>query len=190
MHPAVDGWEDLCGLTLVEIARRRGVSPFTALLELSERSRGAAVMLFSTYSGDPSDESTLEVVLSKDWCLFETDAVLRTGGFGNPAALGTFPRILGRYVRERRLFDLESALHRMTSASADRFGLTDRGRLAVGHAADVVVFDPRHIIDSTPNGAESAGRPVGIEHVYVNGVHAVDAGKAQADRCAGRVLRV
>jgi N-acyl-D-amino-acid deacylase len=174
---------------VAEIGRQRSMSPFAAFRELSEQSRGAAVMLFHTYSGEPGNESALDSVLSRDYCLFETDAAIRSSGFPNPAALGTFPRVLGRYARERRLFPLEAAVRRMTSASAERFGLAGRGRLARGFAADVVVFDPETISDTTPAGARPAGRPVGIEHVFVNGVHAVDCGSAQSGRPAGRVLR-
>ena len=189
MSSGVPGWDDLCGLTVEEIGRRWGTSAFSALLQLGERSRGAAVMLFSTYSGDTGDESALEAVLSRPFCLFETDAVLHAEGHPNPAALGTFPRILGRHVRERGLFGLEAAIHRMTAASAERYGLSDRGRLARGMAADVVVFDPRTISDNTPSGAEPARPPVGVGHVLVNGVLVVDGGMARPGEGAGRVLR-
>jgi len=189
MNAGVPGWEEMCGLTVPEIARQRGLSPFAAFLEISEQTRGAAVMLFDTYSGDSGDERALEAVLGRDYCLFESDAVLRSGGFPNPAALGTFPRVLGRMVRERRLVDLEGAVRRMTAASAERFGLTDRGRLEQGRAADVVIFDADEIADSTPTGGQPAARPKGIEHVFVNGVHAVEGGRAKAAPGAGRVLR-
>ncbi len=189
MNAGVAGWDEMCGLTVPEIAQRRGLSPFAAFLELSEQSRGAAVMLFENYSGDARDQRALESVLGLDYCLIESDAVIRSAGFGNPAAFGTFPRVLGRFVRERRLASLEAAVHRMTGASADRFGLVDRGRLRVGGAADVVVFDPATIADSTPSDGGAAGRPVGIDHVFVNGEHVVADGRSQSGRCAGRVLR-
>lgn len=189
MNAGAPGWDEMCGLTVTEIARERGISPFAAFLALSEETRGAAVVLLESYSGDASDESALESVLGLDYCLFETDAVLRSNGFANPAALGAFPRALGRYARERKLFGLEAAVHRMTGASAERFGLADRGRLAPGCAADVVVFDADAISDSTPGGARAATRPVGIEHVFVNGTHAVEHGRAGTSHGAGRVLR-
>lgn len=189
MNAGAPGWEGMCGLTVPEIARQRGISPFAAFLEISEQTRGAAVMLFGTFSGASGDERALESVLGRDYCLFETDAVLRSGGFPNPAALGTFPRVLGRYVRERRLLELETAVRRMTAASAERFGLTDRGRLAKGCAADVVIFDADEVADTTPTGGQPATRPKGIEHVFVNGAHAVENGRAKAAQGAGRVLR-
>ena len=78
----------------------------------------------------------------------------------------------------------------MTSASADRFGLTDRGRLARGKAADVVVFDPETISDVTPVDGQPAGRPKGIRHVFINGTHVVKQGSYIEGSRAGRVLRV
>ena len=188
MNPGVAAWNDLCGLTVPEIGQRWGMSPFAALIEISRESRGAAVMLFQKYSGEPGREEALEAVLRCDHCLIETDAVLRAHGHPNPAALGTFPRVLGRYVRKRRLFGLEAAIRRMTGASADRFGLGDRGRLVAGKAADIVIFDPATIEDSTPRGG-AAGRPLGIDQVFVNGVVAVEGGRTCARASAGRVLR-
>ena len=122
-------------------------------------------------------------------CLFETDAVTKSTGYPNPAALGTFPKILGHFVRDRRFFRIEEAIHGMTLASARRFGIKDRGSLAPGKAADVVVFDPQHVFDTPPAGARPAGRPKGIAHVFVNGVHAVRDGVYVSGARAGQVLR-
>lgn len=188
MDAAVPGLEALNGLTIAQIAKEWKTSAFNAMLRLAEQSRGATTMLFHSYSGDSSDERALEAVLGYEVCLFETDVILKRGGHPNPAALGTFPRILGPLLRERKLFGLESAIHRMTGASAERFGFRDRGWLAPGKAADVVVFDPSRIADTPPVGKHPAGRPSGVEHVFVNGRHAVRAGVYQPGICAGRVL--
>jgi len=75
----------------------------------------------------------------------------------------------------------------MTSASAQRFGLTDRGSLEVGKAADIAVFDPESIADVPPRGSEPAGKPIGIEHVFVNGVHVVRDGRFLGE-CAGKAV--
>ena len=189
MDAGVEGWEELNGLTIAEIAREWKTSPFNAMLTLAERSKGATTMLFHSYSGGPEDERALETVLGHEACLFETDVIVKSGGHPNPAALGTFPRILGPLVRDRRLFDLETAVHRMTGASADRFGMSHRGVLASGKAADVVVFDAAQICDSPPEGKQPAGRSRGIEHVFINGEHAVKAGVYQSGVRAGRVIR-
>jgi N-acyl-D-amino-acid deacylase len=189
MDAAVEGWEGLNGLRLDEVARRWKTTPFDAMLKLSCESRGAALMLFHTYSGEPGNEGPLKNVLSHDLCLFETDALIKSRGFPNPAAMGTFPKILGHYVRERRLFSIEDAVKRMTSASAQRFGFRDRGELAPGKAADVVVFDPDTISDVTPADGQPAAKPKGIEHVFINGTHVVRNGSYIEGSRAGRVLR-
>lgn len=189
MDAGVEGWEELNGLTIADIAREWRVSPFDAMLTLAEKSKGATTMLFHSYSGEPRKEHALEAVLGHEACLFETDVIVKRSGHPNPATLGTFPRILGPLVRDRRLFDLETAVRRMTSASADRFGITDRGVLAPGNAADVVVFDPAEISDTPPVGKQPAGRPRGIEHVFLNGEHAVIGGVYQSGARAGRVIR-
>ena len=189
MNAAVAGWEDLDGLTIEGIARRWNTSSFDAMLRLAEASHGATRMLFHTYSGEPGRETVIESVLRCPFCLFETDAVIKDKGYPNPAGLGTFPKILGDFVRTRKLFALEEAVRRMTGASAERFGLKDRGRLLPGMAADVVVFDPQTIADSPPSGDKPAGKPQGILHVFVNGEHAVEDGKCRPGVRAGKVLR-
>lgn len=189
MDAGVPGWEDLNGLTIVEIAQKWKTSPFNAMLKLAEASKGATLMLFHTYSGEPENQKPIEAVLSHDLCLFETDVALKDKGYPNPASMGTFPKILGEYVRDKKLFSLESAIKRMTSASAERFGLKDRGLLAKGSAADVVVFDRDKIADTPPAGKKPAGKPKGIEHVFINGRHVVKNGTYIEGSRYGRVIR-
>ena len=187
MNAGVEGWEDLNGLRIQEVARRWKLRPLDALLRFSQESDGGTLALFHTYSGEAGNEFPLESVLSQDYCLFETDAVIRSGGFANPAALGTFPRILGEFCRTRKLFSLEDAIRRMTFASAQRFGLADRGSLEPGKAADIVVFDPERIADVPPHGFKPAQKPIGIEHVFVNGTHVVRNGRFRGE-CAGQAI--
>jgi N-acyl-D-amino-acid deacylase len=189
MDAGIEGEEEIDGLTIAEIARRRNRSPFDVFLDLSERSRGETLMLFHSYSGAPGREQALETVLASELCLFETDALVKSRGYPNPAALGTFPRILGEFVRDRKLLRLEDAVRRMTSASAERFGLTDRGVLARGKIADVVVFDPERIADTPPVDSQPAGKPRGIHHVFANGRPVVIDSHCIEGVRAGRVLR-
>jgi len=189
MQAAVEGWEELEGLTLDQIARRWGISAFDAMLQLAERSDGATTMLFHAYSGEPGNERAMEAVLAHEACLFETDVIVKEHGHPNPAALGTFPRILGPLTRDRKLFALPAAIRRMTSASAERFGLADRGAVAPGKAADLVVFDPATLSDTPPSGKQPASRPIGIESVFVNGELVVQNGRYRTGVRAGRVLR-
>jgi N-acyl-D-amino-acid deacylase len=190
MDAAVQGREDLDGLTIAEIAGRSNANPFDVLLDLSERSAGQTLMLFHKYSGAPGKENILDAVLSNPLCLFETDALVTSKGYPNPAAIGTFPRILGEFVRNRKLFGIEDAIQRMTSASAERFGLRDRGVLASGKAADLVIFDPDEVADTPPAAGLPAGKPKGIRHVFVNGRHVVKDSCCTTAVRAGRVLRV
>ena len=189
MDTALEGREDLDGLTIAEIAVRSNASPFDVLLDLSQRSAGQTLMLFHKYSGAPGREEILDAVLSNPLCLFETDALVTSKGYPNPAAIGTFPRILGEFVRNRKLFGIEDAIRRMTSASAERFGLRDRGVLARGKAADVVIFDPEEVADTPPAASRPAERPKGIRHVFVNGRHVVRDSCFSIGGRAGRVLR-
>lgn len=188
MDIAIQEWEHLNGLNLVEIAREWRISPFETLLTISRKTEGNALMLFHTYSGEEGNEQVLERVLASEFCLFETDAIVRSGGFPNPASLGTFPKILGTYARDKKLFDLEAAVHRMTAAAADRFGLHSRGRLERNKAADIVVFDPEAIGETAASGKTPAGKPTGIEHVFLNGEHVVREGTYIEGRRAGSIL--
>ena len=96
-----------------------------------------------------------------------SDAIL-VGQRPHPRGWGTFPRWLGRYVRDAGVFTLEAAVHKLTAMPAERFGLLDRGRLEVGMAADLVVFDAATIADEST--LESPRRPPrGIHAVVVNG---------------------
>jgi N-acyl-D-amino-acid deacylase len=108
-------------------------------------------------------------------------------GRPHPRHFGTFPRVLGRYVRDDGILALPEAVRKMTSLSADALGLADRGRIQAGAAADLVVFDPAAVLDratfETPHAA-----PEGIGAVVVNGVPVVLDGEPTGDT-PGRVLR-
>jgi N-acyl-D-amino-acid deacylase len=189
MDAAVPGWEGLNGLRIPEVAEKWNTSPLNAMLKLAEQSNGATVMLFHMYSGEPGNEVPLEKVLSNDLCLFETDAFTNANIYPNPASMGTFPRILGYYVRKKKMITLENAIRRMTAASAQRFGLNNIGSLQPGKAADIVLFDPKTISDNPPEGSSPPGRPKGIKHVFINGAHVVRDGVYIRGVRAGRVLR-
>ena len=109
------------------------------------------------------------------------------GGKPHPAAYGTYPRILGCYVRELKLLPLEDAVRRMTSFPASRLGLRDRGVIAEGYFADLVLFDPDSIVDKATyeNPRQFAE---GIDYVILNGQVLLDQGELKAIR-AGTVLR-
>ena len=115
-----------------------------------------------------------------------TDSVF-VGAKPSPRTYGSFPRILGEFVREEHLLSLAEAVRKMTSAPAARLGLTDRGRLADGLMADVVVFDPVRV-RSLATVDEPRQFPEGIDHVIVNGTLVVDGGR-HTGATPGRALR-
>ena len=113
------------------------------------------------------DEEDVQRILSYEHTMICSDGI-PTGSHPHPRVWGTFPRVLGRYVRDVGLFSLEEAVKRMTSMPADRFGIGGRGRITIGNFADLVIFDP----DTIAEGAtfETPIRPaIGIERVFVNG---------------------
>jgi N-acyl-D-amino-acid deacylase len=115
-----------------------------------------------------------------------TDSVF-VGDRPSPRTYGSFPRILGQFVRDERILGLEEAVHKMTGAPAARLGLTTRGRLADGLAADVVVFDPA-TVRARATYDDPRQFPVGIDHVIVNGESVIDD-EAHTGALPGRALR-
>lgn len=109
------------------------------------------------------------------------------GAHFTPRYFGTFPRVLGRYVREQRVTSWSAAIRKMTWLPASLMGLTDRGRVAAGYRADLVVFDSATVIDHATY-AEPTRVSDGIEQVLVNGVFALRDGKVTGAQ-AGRALR-
>ncbi|HEX4933310.1 MAG TPA: amidohydrolase family protein, partial [Gemmatimonadaceae bacterium] len=108
-------------------------------------------------------------------------------GVVHPRAYGTYPRILGRYVREQKLLTLEDAVRRMTGAVASRLAMRDRGLLREGMFADIVIFDPATIMDrATPERPHQLSR--GVEQVWVNGVRVLRDGR-HTNAKPGRALR-
>jgi N-acyl-D-amino-acid deacylase len=112
---------------------------------------------------------------------------LLTGGRPHPRGWGTFPRYLARYVREQGRLTLEECVAKMTSRAARRLGLTDRGRVAPGLAADLVLFDPATVADRATFAEPRLG-PVGIPYVMTGGEFVIDDG-ARTAATPGRAIR-
>lgn len=139
------------------------------------------------------DEKDMTLALSQPWCSVGSDGFalaiegpLRRGN-PHPRSFGTFPRVLGEYVRERGVLRLEDAVRKMTSLNAAKIGLKDRGTLRPGAFADVAVFDPATVADRATYTAPFA-YPVGIEYVVVNGAVVLDRG-THTGATPGRALR-
>jgi N-acyl-D-amino-acid deacylase len=174
-------------LSLAELGRRRGADPFEALSDLLLEERGIATQLIFGISGDASTDEHLVPLLQSRRLAFVTDAWEVGKGFPHPGAYGAFPRVLGHYVRERRLLPIEEAIRKMTSLPAGRLGLRDRGQVKEGWKADLVVFDPATIADRS-TFTEPRRFAAGIEEVLING-RRVLAGGVYRPVAAGRVLR-
>lgn len=164
-----DSLRGLQGRRVGEIARTRRQDPLETAFDLLVADRGrVGAIYFSMHEDD------LRAALVRDWVAVNTDyeGVAPDGPFGeirpHPRSYGSFPRILGRYVRELRLLTLEQAVRKMTSLAAQRVGLTERGLVRPGMFADLTVFDPATVMDRA-TFAEPHQPAAGIVHVFVNG---------------------
>jgi N-acyl-D-amino-acid deacylase len=165
--------------TLDALARELKKSPAQLASELVLKANGAVGVVVTAMQ-----EKDLEAFLRHPKIMFCTDGGLRGT---HPRGAGSYPRILGRYVRERRVLSLEEAIRKATSLPAVRFGLKERGILKPGNVADLVVFDPLKINDTaTVESPRSA--PVGLGDVFVGGVSTLSGGKLTGQR-GGRALR-
>jgi len=133
------------------------------------------------------DEADIETNLRHRRVMIGSDGIPDLNGRPHPRLFGTFPRVLGHYVRERKVLSLEEAIRRMTSLACERFGLANRGFVREGYAADLVLFDPL-IIEDRATYADPKQEPAGISKVIVNGQVAYDEGR-HTGVGAGRMLR-
>lgn len=176
------------GMNLEDIGEQEGIDPLDALLKIVKESDGKALQLTHGYSGDDENEWVLEKLMKNDLCLFETDTLLKAGGFPNPASYGAFPRILGRFVREKKTLSLSDAINKMTGKSARWVGIKDRGEIKPDNFADITVFNPDTIADNTTL-TDTAKNPSGIEYVLLNGELVVKNGKYIKNKKPGIALK-
>jgi N-acyl-D-amino-acid deacylase len=175
------------GKTIAAIATMRKSDPVTTLIDLirmseamrKETGRGAESVI-----GTSMQEPDVERLMAWRWMNFCTDGYLEGP---HPRGFGSFPRILGRYARGRKVMTIEEAVRKASALAAANMGITDRGLIKPGLRADLVLFDPKTVIDrATP--AEPHALSEGIDKVWVNGVLVFADGKATSAR-PGRVLR-
>jgi N-acyl-D-amino-acid deacylase len=176
------------GKSLARLAEETGKDPFDVAADLILDEKGQVTALYFGVSGDREEEWALRQILQHPRAAIETDAFSLGRGRPHPALYGSFPKVLGQYVREERLMTLEEAVRRMTSLSADRFGLKDRGLLREGYSADITVFDPDAVWDNA-SYLEPESPPSGIDYVLVNGHVVVERGEPDVSVLAGHVLR-
>ena len=165
------------GKNLEDIAKAEGVTP-VALFSKIVKDGGADVIGHSMKTED------VEIFYKQPWVMVASDGGIASD---HPRGAGTFPRVLGRFVRERRLITLEEAIRKMTSLPASRMKLSDRGRIAPGMKADLVLFDPKTVIDRS-TFEDPRRLSEGIELVVVNG-EAVWSGGKPTGAHPGRALK-
>jgi N-acyl-D-amino-acid deacylase len=187
----VDSLKKYQGKRLPEIAQLMGGGrdAYDAAFDLLIADRGRTSAIYFSFN-----EDALRLAMKQPWVSVGQDAGAvspdstgKWGERGHPRGFGTFPRILGRYVRQDSVITLEFAIRKMTSLAAQRVGLTERGLLRPGMYADITVFDPNTIIDNSTfeQPQQLAG---GVSYVFVNGVAVLDEGKVTS-ALPGRALR-
>lgn len=177
------------GMLLTDAGKLRGEDPYDAAFDILIADQGRTGAIYFSFN-----EDALRLAMKQPWVSVGQDAgALSPDSAGkftereHPRAFGTFPRILGRYVRQDSVITLEFAVRKMTSLAAQRVGINDRGLLKPGMYADITVFDPSTIIDRSTyeNPSQLA---TGVSYVLVNGVPVVDNGRVTA-ALPGRALR-
>jgi N-acyl-D-amino-acid deacylase len=180
--------ESLQGKRVSQIATEQKKDPLDALFDLILADHGQTSAIYFMMN-----EDDMRAAMRAPFVSFCTDSGSRSadgplaGSKSHPRGWGSYPRILGRYVRDEHLLSMEEAIHKMTGAPAARVGLRDRGLVREGMFADLTIFDPRRVIDRAtfemPNQY-----PEGIEYVLVNGQISVNKGQ-RTPALAGQVLR-
>jgi N-acyl-D-aspartate/D-glutamate deacylase len=173
----------LIGRRLVDIAAEAGTEPLDALLDLAGAESDLHHLRVKALLAN-DDETDVAILLQEDQCtLGLSDAGAHVGQLCD-APLPT--DLLARWVREKGVLTLEQAVHKLTQVQADLFGFRDRGVIAEGKAADVVVFDPATVtpgplrrVRDFPADAErlTADRPTGMRHLFVNGTQVIADGR-------------
>ncbi|WP_419950272.1 N-acyl-D-amino-acid deacylase family protein [Candidatus Palauibacter sp.] len=168
---------ELNGLRLDEIARRKGMTEVEAYMWIMENGGSGLI-------GHTMNDADVDTFMASEWVMTSSDGGVRSA---HPRGAGTFPRVLGHYVRERGVLTLERAVARATSMPARRLGLDDRGVLRPGARADLAIFDPERIVDRSTfdNGTRIA---TGLESVWLGGVETWSAGAPTGAR-PGRAVR-
>ncbi|HET6880806.1 MAG TPA: D-aminoacylase [Pirellulales bacterium] len=181
------------GLTMERVlslraAKRPATDPLDELFDILIEQGGAVSTVYAHHT-----EEDMNVALAQPWCSIGSDGSaysiegpLRRGN-PHPRNFGTFPRVLGVYVRERSLLTLEDAVRKMTSLNAAKIGLRDRGLLLPGNFADITIFDADRVIDRSTY-TEPFAYSEGIEYVIVNGQLVLDRGR-HTGASPGRAVR-
>ncbi|KNB73566.1 aminoacylase [Brevibacillus reuszeri] len=168
------------GKNLLQIAAMRETSPADAVFDLLLEENAGVTMVISW-----GEEADITNALGHPLQIVGSDGIF--GGKPHPRLYGTFPRILGRFVREQQILTMSEAIRHMTGAPAQLLRLKDRGYIAEGYWADIVIFDPNTVADQATY-EEPLLEPIGIHYVLVNGEMAVN-NSIFTGKTAGKVIR-
>jgi N-acyl-D-amino-acid deacylase len=177
------------GKTLAELGKIKGKHPFLAAAELAVEENGAVMCIYFGCSATKEDEWRGEGIikyLKYPYAAPSTDAIMGKAK-QHPAGWGMTARVIGRYARDMRLFTIEEAVRKLTSLPAHRINCQDRGLIREGMYADIVIFNPRTIIDTATY--HEAKPPTGVEYVLINGKPVLEGGEYHKNILAGKVLR-
>ena len=175
------------GKRMSDIIAAEGKDPVETMFDVITEERGQTPTVFFHHS-----EADMRLALKQPWTSIGSDgaAVNPEGPTGvphhHPRYYGTFPRILGRYVREEKVLELPEAVYKMTALNADKLGIRDRGRLKEGNWADITLFNARMVIDQA-TFEKPKQFPIGIPYVIVNGKIVLDRGR-HTGNLAGRIV--
>jgi N-acyl-D-amino-acid deacylase len=174
------------GKRMDEVAKMMHTDPVNALCNLLVNEGGTAYAIYFGMS-----EPDVDLAMKQPWVGVGSDGAavspaMAFAGKPHPRFYGTFPRVLGVYVREKRMLTLADAVRKMTSLPAHITGLRDRGLLAPGMAADITLFNPETVTDKA-TFKDPLQYPEGIPYVIVNGVVVIDKGQHTGAR-PGQVL--
>ena len=177
------------GKKITEIARAQEASVEEAVINMLIASEGRVITFFETLNEDDVKTALKHPLgfIGSDGSGYNIDYYVKRKELLHPRCFGTFPRVLGKYVREEKLMNWEQAIYKMTGGPAEKIGLKNRGVLKKGNFADITVFDPKTVIDRA-TFENPFQYSEGIEYVIINGKIAVNKGKYTSEM-AGKVLR-
>lgn len=166
-------FKEFVGKSIAEISRKLGVDPFNLMFDIIVKDRGSTIVL----AHGMCEEDLMNIIKSPLSMIGSDGKIVKfKEGMPHPRSYGTFPRVIARYVKERKIIELEEAIRKMTSMPALRLGLLDRGILRPGAIADIVILDYWRLRDRATY-QDPHRYPMGIEWVIVNGVPVVKEGK-------------
>ena len=177
---------DHIGRSIREIAEQRGRPLGETAIDLLEEEAPDVLLVFKRGMSDEQFEALARRTITQPGYTVASDGIYH-GVLPHPRGYGTFTRFLRLWVREKGVLSLEDAIRRMTGGVADRYGIKDRGRVAEGLAADLVVFDPATVSDHA-TWEQPRERPTGVDAVLVNGRVVIQGGRPTGE-LPGRVVR-